>query len=904
MKKRLLKVLSILAWPFGCLLLAMLMWSLLLSRLGEREAEIGKTAMQEARAHSKSYAEQLARSVSQIDQITLNLKYYWAYTNGHLSVEDQQRQGLYPTSALLYATISDRDGALKTSSLPLKDLVSVAERDYFITHKTQPHSGLLISNPSIGLRSQRTLIRFSRRLDAADGSFDGLVMVAVEPAFLAPSQDDSAIGRNDFMALFKRDGGPLVSRTAEATMAQQNMFKSLPAFEGDNGASVMPGALFNDGEERIVSWHALRDYPLLAVTGMSTGDIYASFRERASDYTVIATACSVFLAICAVVGTLLSLRLAIRKREAEKAREAYGIVTEGGNDGFYMWRAVRNKEGAVIDFEVLDCNERGAAVFDKNKAEFIGSYMSGYYSPAYFAKLLPTFRQAMELGYYEDEYMIPDDSPLTTTWLYRKMVRNKLGLVITVRDVSEAKAHELALLEQINTDDLTGLHNRHWVINHLHKVLNDAASERRGFAVLFLDLDDFKNINDTMGHSSGDMLLQSVTQRLQDLLAADVRSAASASDSPLRQFPMKNELVRFSGDAFTIIQQQSGSIEDAAQLAESILQAFSRPIMLPNQSVLQVSLSIGISMYPRDGDSVDALLKHADTAMNAAKSDGKKRFRFYQPQLSERLQVKLENETALRLAIERDEFVLHFQPRVNTASGEFCSMEALARWQHPVRGMVSPLEFIPIAEETGLILRLGELIIRKACAQLSQWKAEGLPALPMSVNVSSRQLNQGNLNTIIATAIRDYVIDPAQMEIELTESCMMADTLEIAEELASFQELGIKLLVDDFGTGYSSLSQLQRLDLDVLKVDKAFTAELGVRAEGEVFFNAIVSMAHALHMTVVAEGVETGQQLQLLQALGCDEVQGYYISHPLPAAEIPGLMRRRFLFPVSPLTPA
>ena len=901
MKKRLLQVLSILAWPIGCLLLAILMWSLLLSRLSDREAEIGKNAMQDARAQAKSYAEQLTRSISQVDQITLNLKYYWTYTGGHLSVEDQQRQGLYPTSALLYVTISDRDGNLKTSSLPLKNVASIADRDYFISHRQHPNAGLLIGNPSVGLRSQRVLIRFSRRLEASDGSFDGLVMVAVEPAFLVASQDDSAIGKNDFIALFKKDGSPLVARTAESSPGRQVGFRSPPLLDGDMGVSIMPGTTFTDGEERIVSWYTLRDYPLLAVSGMSTKDIYASFRERANDYTIIATACSIFLAICAIVGMLLSLRLAIRKRETEKAREAYGIVTEGGNDGFYMWRAVRNKDGELIDFEVLDCNERGAAIFGKNKAEFIGSHASRHYSPEYFDKLLPTFREAMETGYYEDEYLIPSDSPLHTTWLHRKMVRNKLGLVITVRDVSEAKAHEFALLEQINTDELTGLHNRHWVIEHLHKVLHDAAGERRGFAVLFLDLDDFKNINDTLGHSSGDMLLQSVTQRLQELLAA---SAETALDQPRRHPLTQNELVRFSGDAFTIIQQQSGSVEDAAQLAERILQAFSRPIMLSNQNVLQVSLSIGISMFPRDGDSVDALLKHADTAMHAAKSDGKKRFRFYQPQLSERLQIKLENETALRLAIERDEFVLHFQPRVNTLNGEFCSMEALARWQHPVRGMVSPLEFIPVAEETGLILKLGELIIRKACAQLAQWKAEGLPALPMSVNVSSRQLNQGNLNTIIAAALKDYAVDPLQLEIELTESCMMADTLEIAEELASFQQLGIKLLVDDFGTGYSSLSQLQRLDLDVLKVDKAFTAELGVRAEGEVFFNAIVSMAHALRMTVVAEGVETEQQLRLLQALCCDEVQGYYISHPLPAAEIPQLMRQRYLFPVSPVSHA
>ncbi|WP_034297176.1 EAL domain-containing protein [Herbaspirillum sp. RV1423] len=883
MKKRLPNVLSILAWPLGCLVLAVIMWSLLLSRLGERETEIGKAALREASAQSKSYAEQLARAVSQIDQITLHLKYYWTDTKGRLSVEDQQRQGLYPASALLYVTISDRDGNLKTSSLPLKNVANISGRDYFIAHKNHPHGGLLISNPAMGIRSQKTLMRFSRRLDSADGSFDGVVMVAVEPAFLAPAQDDSTIGRNDFMSLFKQDGLPLLVRTMDVTQTQQTIFRSLPVLTGTGGTAVASGASFSDGKERIVSWHAVRDYPLFAVVGMSTRDIYASFRERAADYKFIATACSVFLTICALAGMLFSTRLAIRRHETEKAREAYGIATEGGNDGFYMWLALRNKDGEVVDFQVLDCNERGAAIFGADKANFIGRHMSRFYSQEYFARLMQTFRTAMENGEYKDEYRTPPESPLGALWLHRRMVRTRFGLAITVRDVSETRAHEAILLEQLDTDELTGLHNRHWVIPYLNKMLHEAAGEGRSFAVLFLDLDDFKNVNDTLGHSSGDLLLQAVTQRLRELVAAP------------------HETVRFGGDSFTVIQQTSSS-DDAAQLAERILQAFSKPLMLADQNILQVSLSIGISMFPRDGESVDALLKHADIAMHAAKSDGKKRFRFYQPQLSERLQVKIENETALRLAIERDEFILHFQPRVNTMSGEFCSMEALVRWQHPVRGMVSPLEFIPVAEETGLILKLGEQIIRKACAQLAQWKTAGLPALPMSVNVSSRQLNQGNLNTIIATALRDYGIDPAQMEIELTESCMMADTLEIAEELAFFQELGIKLLVDDFGTGYSSLSQLQRLDMDVLKVDKAFTAELGVRAEGEVFFNAIVSMAHALRMTVVAEGVETEAQLHLLQALCCDEVQGYYISPPVPATDIPHLMRRRYLFPASPVT--
>lgn len=878
MKKRLPKVLIILACPTGCLILATMMWSLLTSRLAEQEAEIGKQALLEARVQSTSYAEQLSRAVTQIDQITLNLKYYWTYSHGQISVEDQQQQGLYPASSLLYVSISDRSGDLKTSSLPLTSVTNVSGREYFITHQTQPQSGLLISKPDLGLRSRKKLVRFSRRLSASDGSFDGVVMVAVEPDFLAPSQDDSAIGKNDFMSVIKRGGVPLLVRTMDRLQTDKRLFTGLPDMSGTEGSAVISGSSFADGEERILAWHAVRDYPLLAVVGRSTKDIYASFRERAADYIFIATACSVFLVICAIVGMMFSVRLTIRKLETDKAREAYGIVTEGGTDGFYMWLALRDKDGTVIDFQVLDCNERGAAFLGLNKADMTGALMSRFFPRDYFLYLMETFLTAMENGEYEDEYQTPPESPVQATWIHRRMVRTRFGLALILRDISEAKAHELALVEQLNTDELTGLPNRHWIISHLNNMLRETAGEGRRFAVLFLDLDDFKNINDTLGHSCGDLLLQATTQRLRELVRAP------------------DEVVRFAGDSFTII-RQSGNVEEIARFADYLLQSFSRPLMTTCQEALQVNLSIGISMYPDDGETVDTLLKHADIAMHSAKSDGKKCFRFYQPQLSEQLQVKLENETALRQAIERDEFALHFQPRVDTTTGKFCSMEALARWQHPTRGLLPPSDFIPIAEETGLIQKLGELIIRKACLQLAQWKSEGLPLLPMSINVSSRQLNQGTLNSIVMIALRDHGIEAKQIELELTESCMMADTPEIAKELASLQRLGIKLLVDDFGTGYSSLSQLQRLDLDVLKVDKAFTSELGVRAEGKVLFHAIVSMAHALHMTVVAEGVETEEQLHLLQELGCDEIQGHYVSHPVPATEIAQLLRRQFLFP-------
>jgi diguanylate cyclase (GGDEF)-like protein len=398
-------------------------------------------------------------------------------------------------------------------------------------------------------------------------------------------------------------------------------------------------------------------------------------------------------------------------------------------------------------------------------------------------------------------------------------------------------------------------------------------------ALLFVDLDDFKNINDTLGHAAGDELLQAVAARLQSMLR-----------------PQDN-VVRLGGDEFTIILEQVASHADVARVADRIMKSLGAPFSLSGGSSHVVHASIGISVFPHDGNDGEALLKHADIAMYAAKTSGKGHYEFYQPHLSENLVVRLDREQALRTAIERDQFVLYYQPRVDTFSGQLRSMEALVRWRHPEAGIIAPHDFIPMAEDTGLIVPLGELVIRKACAQLAHWKAQHLPVVPVSINVSARQFGQGNLAALFAACMAAHAIDASLIEIEITESCMMGEDHTVTEELAALEALGIKLLVDDFGTGYSSLSQLQRLDLDVLKVDRAFTAQLCDGREGEALFMAILSMAHVLGMTVVAEGVETVDQLRVLQALSCNEVQGYFISPPVPADDIPALMAKRFLFP-------
>jgi EAL domain-containing protein (putative c-di-GMP-specific phosphodiesterase class I) len=307
-----------------------------------------------------------------------------------------------------------------------------------------------------------------------------------------------------------------------------------------------------------------------------------------------------------------------------------------------------------------------------------------------------------------------------------------------------------------------------------------------------------------------------------------------------------------------------------------------------------VGTSIGISVFPSDGTDSETLLENADFALYSVKTSGKGNYRFYDEKFYEALRARLEQEAELRHAIEHDEFVMYYQPRVDISTGTTSSMEALVRWIHPTRGLVEPLAFIPLAEETGLILDLGELVIDKVCAQLAQWAKKTQELVPVSVNVSSRQFNEVDIAKILSVSLARHHIDARLVEVEVTESSMMGDNAGVASALTTIRRMGIKLLVDDFGTGYSSLSQLQRLDFDMLKVDRAFTAEIGKTERGNVFFKAIITMAHAIGMRVVAEGVENETQIKILKSLQCDELQGFYISRPLPPSDAQPILPRWF----------
>ncbi|WP_158555827.1 EAL domain-containing protein [Peribacillus glennii] len=437
-------------------------------------------------------------------------------------------------------------------------------------------------------------------------------------------------------------------------------------------------------------------------------------------------------------------------------------------------------------------------------------------------------------------------------------------IIIVARDISERKIYENHLQSMAYQDYLTGLPNRNMLYSLFSEQLSAASSKSQSLAVLFLDLDRFKTINDTLGHRTGDKLLQGVSERLTNIIR-------------------KNDFVfRQGGDEFIIILTEANR-SIASKIAARILQVLSVPFRLNNHDVFS-STSIGISLFPDHGETVEKLIQNADTAMYQAKKAGKNTFEFFYSKERHSLIDPLTMEMDLHKAVERDELVLHYQPKVSLKSGKIVGAEALIRWFHPQIGMISPAEFIPIAEETGLILPIGEWALYTACRQVKEWMKKGL-SIVISVNISTTQFVQSNFVTSIERILTETQVEPQCLEIEITES-VSADIEHTITTLHGLKKLGVRISIDDFGTGFSSLNYLKQFPVDTLKIDQSFIRELYKNPNDETIVKTIISMAHNLNLTVVAEGIETKEQLVFLQQYFCDEGQGYLISKPLSVGEL------------------
>lgn len=432
-------------------------------------------------------------------------------------------------------------------------------------------------------------------------------------------------------------------------------------------------------------------------------------------------------------------------------------------------------------------------------------------------------------------------------------------------------------------DKLTSLPNRVLFKDRLGQALEHARRYQRLAAVLFLDLDDFKRINDTLGHHVGDLLLKSVSDRLTDCVRkSDTVARRTANETD-------DTVARLGGDEFIILLTEVNNISDVAQVAQRILNGLSYPYTLEGREVFTTT-SIGIAMYPSDGEDIDTLLKHADTAMYHAKYQGKNNHQYYTESMGSTVLERLTSENSLRKALGRGEFLLHYQPQVDIRTGNIIGMEALIRWRHPDRGMILPADFIPLAEETSLIVPMSKWVLRTACRQNKAWQAAGIPPIRMSVNLASQQFEQEDLIKTIRRVLDESGMAPHYLELEITESAFMQKSEATMNTLHKLTAMGVRLVLDDFGTGYSSLSQLKHIPLSVIKIDQTFVKEISTNRSDAAVVTAIVTMAHGLNLEVVAEGVETEEQLAFLREQGCDAIQGYLLSRPLPAEEATTLL--------------
>jgi diguanylate cyclase (GGDEF)-like protein len=473
--------------------------------------------------------------------------------------------------------------------------------------------------------------------------------------------------------------------------------------------------------------------------------------------------------------------------------------------------------------------------------------------------------------------------PETYFYESRMMAGKGNDILAVIRDVTTQKNAEDKIVRLAYYDGLTGLLNRHSFEDHLERALAQSDASGNISALLHVDLDNIKRINSTFGRKTGDVLLQRTADRIVKCVKKCDCTAGFGHDFS------EKAVARAGGDAFLILLPHISQITDAAVVARQLLHDISSPLVLVDHE-LSVSASIGIAVYPSDGTEPVTLLRNAEEAMNRAREKGRNNLQFYTVADHGRTRVRLDLESDLRRVLDRGELLVHYQPQVDLRTGRIVGAEALLRWEHPEKGLIPPLEFIPLAEETGLIVPIGKWVLAVACMQNSIWLKSGFPPIRMAVNISSHQFRQKKIVETLGKVLKNSALDPNSLELEITEGTIMQDAASTIHLLKEFKDMGLRLAVDDFGTGYSSLNYLKRFPLDVLKIDRSFIKDVITDSDDAVITKAIIAMAHSLNLEVIAEGIETEGQLSFLRENECDTMQGFYFSRPVAATEMTKLL--------------
>jgi diguanylate cyclase (GGDEF)-like protein/PAS domain S-box-containing protein len=716
--------------------------------------------------------------------------------------------------------------------IPLEITSQLTPGSVLLAHSTVSSSvsGFVTTSDSIYLVISRPVLTSNY-----NGPIKGTLVMARQ---LDQSEISSIAKRN-------RSNLSIINLKDTADPAGKMVFQSLPALQ-DTYLTISGDDISGYGH-----FHDIYSKDALVVKVTSPRSIYMQGQKTVNNFFAL-FACMSILSAGGLYIVFERLTSSLRKQR-ESEMQYHTLVN-------------RAAEGIVIatleGYFIIDANSAFASLTGKTLQEMWGCSLMDFFEGTNselneeLSRILTQTRE-MKIHHKSGSTVIAEVNASRITH------EDKPALSLIVHNITERKHFEDQLMYQANHDPLTGLPNRILLNDRLSHSLDQAKRRKSRIVLMLLDLDHFKVINDTMGHSYGDKLLCAAAQRLQKL--------TRASDT----------IARIGGDEFVIVLTTVNSRNDVITIANRYLEDISKPYSIQNQEI-HLTTSIGIAQFPDDGDTAETLFKKADTAMYNVKGRGRNGIQFYAEEMNLRASQRMQIESRLRHAIEQEELSLHYQPQIELSTGEIVGMEALLRWTNKELGHVPPADFIPVAEETGLIVPLGRWALSTACQQYMQWAGMGLPRLRMAVNLSPRQFIQKDLVEMVHSILKETGLEASLLDLEVTESLMMNNIDDSIEKMVALKKLGLSLSIDDFGTGYSSLNCLQRFPLDILKIDRSFVMEIE-KGSKSVIIRAIVAMAHSLGLSVVAEGVETVEQLNFLRNHRCEEVQGYYFCRPLPS---------------------
>ena len=857
---------------FAVFLLGAIWFGTLHAIESERRAAAA-AARDAARELLDTYEAQMARSLSNIDQTLRVLKYAVEQNGAEGALPALAAKGLLPPGLVFQVEITDSSGRVVASN-PATGPRDLSDASYVEFHRHARQDLPYVSQAIVHAGTAEPHLHFTRRIDDAAGRFAGVAVVAVDPAYFTSSYERSRQGERGLLGLVGMDGVARALRVGEQVSWGQ------PYVPGATDVVELRTCRI-DGETRHTSSRPLAGFPLVAVAGLSETEQMAGFRQQRRAWLLGAGAGSALLVAVVILVSAWSWQLAKARRRERLAQETWAAASEASPDAFFVLRTIAGQHGQVVDFTIVTTNSRAEQLTGLRKEQLAGRPMSLMLPAAFSVGIFADLAAVAQDGAAREAEWLARSLPQGERWLHRQAVAVEGGVVVIVRDITERKLAERRIHHLAHHDDLTGLPNRSLLRERLDQAILDAQRGGGAVGLAFIDLDGFKLVNDALGHNAGDELLKVVGARMARCLRCE------------------DTLARFGGDEFVILlpalQGEPGSI---APLLERVRQAVTEPVLVEGQEV-RVSCSIGATFYPRDGVDASALMMHADVAMYRAKELGNDNVQFYASEMNASIDEKLVLLEGLRAALDSCvdscadgacQFELLYQPKVDLRSNRLFGVEALIRWRHPEQGLISPDRFIGLAEESGLIVPIGEWVLRTACAQSVAWRAAGLPPLSMSVNVSARQFEDPRLVGRIADALRASGLPPDGLELEVTESLIMRDLGRSVGKMRELKAMGVSLSIDDFGTGYSSLSALKSFPISRLKIDKSFVADLADSADDQAIALAVISLGHKLNLRVIAEGVETAQQRDFLRANDCDEMQGYLFSRPLPAIELARLL--------------